>query len=131
MGGTIENLDTVAVLLAAGANPDSIHLALGQTPLHAAAESGRPREIAALLAVGANPDARAAYGQTPLHLAATPRVIPGLTNFNVDLYAAAVAILLEARAAIDVTDNNGDTPLDLATMAGEEASAALLRAFAL
>jgi ankyrin repeat protein len=61
--------DVVAVLLAAGADPDGAD-ALGFRPLHQAAAHDHPACVALLLAAGADPNAAAAHGGSALHLAA-------------------------------------------------------------
>ena len=60
------HVDTVRVLLSAGADPNvrSTHLH-GGTPLHLATWSGDPESIRVLIAGGADPNTRDEYGRTP------------------------------------------------------------------
>ena len=64
------HVDTVRVLLSAGADPNvrSTHL-YGGTPLHLATWSGDPETIRVLIAGGAVPNAEDEYGRTPVEWA--------------------------------------------------------------
>lgn len=61
----------VALLLAAGADPDRADSDVRARPLHTAAGEGRVRIVRRLLRAGANPNVRAKGMGTPLHLAAS------------------------------------------------------------
>ena len=78
------------------------------TPLHLAAESNPdPEVVRVLLEAGADANARAYYGQTPLHLAAG--------NEN----PAVAALLLEAGADVSAREWMGRTPLHAAAARNE------------
>lgn len=101
----------VQLLLAAGAVPDLGGTMSGQTPLMLALD--HPEVLQTLLVAGAKTELRTSSrpsgfggGQTALHLAA------GANN------VVALEILIGAGAALDVGDDRGSTPLDLALVAG-------------
>jgi len=107
-------------LLENGANPNQPAEDTGETPLHSALSKGGPqfdRVVKVLLAKGAMPNVQAkpgaatgafmrdtrTRGETPLHRAAA---------FG---SGEAISLLLEAGAAKDVKDSNGDSPLSWAS----------------
>jgi ankyrin repeat protein len=102
--------DIAAALLAAGANPD-VRQPNGLAPLHLAAIGGHTSTVAVLLDRGVNPDQvqtnRAdnyptmPEGSTALHWAANW----GRTEV--------VALLLQRGASVRVTNDAGDSPLDV------------------
>lgn len=96
---------SIAVLLAAGADPDRAD-AEGNTPLHLAIGGANEEGVVQLLAAGASPNRRNAKGETPLALAAALD----------DL--AAIDRLLDRKAAPDARDANGATPLMSAASGG-------------
>ncbi|KAG5178955.1 hypothetical protein JKP88DRAFT_280687 [Tribonema minus] len=63
----------IALLLAAGADPNATSIQGGYTPLMGAAVTGSAESCWLLLRAGANPLARTAAGQTALDFAQTPR----------------------------------------------------------
>ena len=77
----------------------------GQTPLHWAVQTDRPRMVGFWITAGVPVDATNLAGQTAMHLAATA----GKVEF--------VKALLAARAATNVRDTNGWTALDAAIRA--------------
>ena len=80
--------------------------ALGDTPLHEAAQSGNAASCERLIKAGADVNATDPdYGLTPLHEAARKG------------YADIVHALLVGGADPDAKNNNGQTPLDLARLA--------------
>ena len=90
---------------------------LGYTPLHYAAESGKPDIVKVLIKVGADVDAKDKDGDTPLHI----------TAFNG--YTAIAKALLEAGAEVNAKNNYGRTPLHVAAQLGRlETVEALLEA---
>ena len=98
----LDNTETVAALLDAGADPNAAD-SDGWTSLHLAAALYDDAEVAAaLLTAGADPDAADSDGETPLHEAA--RVGS----------AGTVAMLLDAGANPKAGDNDGETPLQAA-----------------
>lgn len=93
---------SVQALLEGGADPNRVG-PRGETPVHAAAFSGRPELLELVLAHGGDPDARnPETGATPLVQAL---LSPNLTQYQV---------LLRAGADPDIADRNGDTPLHVA-----------------
>jgi len=101
------NLRLAARLLALGADPGERD-ALGDTPLQAAAESGRVFLLRRLIAAGVKLEARGGMlGQTALHRAATRGK------------HATVRALLAAGAKPDVTDDFGESPLQEAAAGGD------------
>lgn len=105
----------------------------GQTPLHLAAKKGRPIVVELLLDKGAQPNAKNNKGQSPLDLA----LIDGRTQVakllvnqgaeiepNKSLFDMAIIgiedrdvlhFLLNQGAKLETTDENGNTPLHIAT----------------
>lgn len=112
-----DNLERVAQLLAAGANPN-VADSHGRTAVHRAAENAAADALRALLEAGGNADAAAHDGRTPLHLAAAFPYDDGMSR-------SAIRELLRAWADPDRPDAAGRTPLHEA--AREHAEAGGLR----
>ncbi|WP_214102895.1 ankyrin repeat domain-containing protein [Acrocarpospora catenulata] len=94
-------------LCAAGADPDAAGPS-GRTPLMNAAADGRAEVAEALLRLGADPRAVTDTGVSALHFAA---------GYPLARQAVAlVTLLLDAGAVIDEENNQGTTPLMVATM---------------
>jgi len=107
--------DMIAVLLYAGANPESTTRLGAYTALHLASRSGNTGAVAALLEGGANPNAMATTGVTPLHFAAAAGS------------AETIAALADAGADIDALEAASDqTPLMFAAAAGRTAAVSAL-----
>jgi len=96
---------------------------MGKTPLHLAAESDRGAVVKMLLDCGASINARDMTGQTALHLAARPLApllesidpLPESTDpLPKSTKETAIKVLLDLGAALDVTDNDGLTPIHTA-----------------
>ena len=102
------------MLINAGAGLDLPEKA-GWTALHFAAQKGAVMVADLLLAAGANPHVRSVGdSETPLHVASaydSPSV---------------AALLLVARADVNTTDKNGETPLERAAKEGSVKTAELL-----
>jgi uncharacterized protein len=97
------DLDTVKLLLAAGAKPNVANR-YGVTPLHEAATIGNAPVMAALLRAGAQVDAIYGEGETALMLAARAGTLEG------------VKLLIEAGADVNAAEKfRGQTPLMLAS----------------
>ncbi len=98
-------VEAVQVLIAAGADVD-IQTEAGLTPLMNSLNWGFRNNLSeivtALLAGGANPNLQDGDGNTALHYASSKG------------WADPIPILIEYGAALDVMNNNGDTPLDVA-----------------
>jgi ankyrin repeat protein len=89
-------------LLDAGADVRRVNTS-GRTALHMAVHAG-PAAVGRLLAAGADPNHQAADGSTPLHdLAET-----------VGLHPDTMQMLINAGARVDITNDKGQTPLDIA-----------------
>ena len=96
-------LDTVRVLVDAGADLDAPDKAFGFTPLHAAVEQGQTEVVRLLVAAGADLDARGGVFEfTPLHMAARY----GRTEI--------ARLLIEAGADPTAFARTGFTPLHVA-----------------
>ena len=67
---TLGRLAAVEKIVAAGGNVNSVHADNGFTPIHAAAQEGHFRVIAALIGHGALVNARCNDGATPIYLCA-------------------------------------------------------------
>lgn len=95
-------LASVEALLEGGADPNRVD-PRGDTPVHAAAFSGKADLLRAVLAHGGDPDAR------NRHTDATP-LVQALLSPSATQYT----VLLDAGADPDAADRNGDTPLHVA-----------------
>ena len=96
-----ENRDLTRRLLADKRFDPSVADKTGETPLHQAAEEGRPANIKLLLAdARVNPNATNRNGETPLHFASDH----GSPN-------AITALLTDARVNPNATNKKGETPL--------------------
>ena len=101
------HLDTVRLLLSAGARTDCRHEPLGVTPLLLACEKGSAEIARHLIRHGANVNQRHRLsGQTALHIAAA----------GGDVLTAGV--LLAAGAQAFAEDRDGKTPRDYAAQSG-------------
>jgi len=105
----------------------------GKTPLHAAAEFGAPKELAAvLLSHAANVNAKDKFGKTPLHYVCDSETAELLIESGAHIHAVSsvlqrtplhtaamnrnpniVKILLNAGAEKNAKDKYGNTPFDL------------------
>lgn len=98
------DLDTVNVLLLAGATAEPLTRVGRYTPLHLASSRGHGAVIARLLDAGSRPDALTETGVQPLHLAAQAGD------------PAAITALLDRGADVNARDEtHGRTPLIFAT----------------
>ncbi len=100
-----EPLLVVESLLASGADVNA-KSRFAETPLHVAAEAGRPEIARLLLRHGAQPNARERYGFTPLYFAADHG------------RGEMVRVLLEHGAEVNVAGRHGWTPLHTAADKG-------------
>eukprot|EP01038_Epipyxis_sp_PR26KG_P010974 gene10974-14742_t len=101
-GHTFVHTHIVKLLLAAKADAN-IHSKSGGSALHYAARVGHIAAIELLLAAGANVNAKNNWGQTPLHEAAFEGQV-----------LAFKALLTSDSLSLEIIDNNGRSPLDLA-----------------
>jgi len=100
------------LLLEAKADAEPRRKDNGATPLHGAAVEHYPNCCELLLQHGADVNGLDKDGNTPLHLAVNPLTVTG--NPEVNATVDVIAILLKARARLDVMNNNKQTPIDLA-----------------
>ncbi len=111
--------DTVAILLAGGADPASVaENPMRVTPLHSALAHRDPVSVRRLLEAGAPVDAQQAGGYTALHAAAM--------HGDAEL----VRLLLDHGATVDLRDDGGRSAADHAAQAGHAALAEELMASA-
>jgi ankyrin repeat protein len=111
-----QQLEMVNLLVAKGAEVN-VRSRAGFTPLSQAARVGNEPVVSVLLRAGADPNAiEGMTGATPLHLAAMRG------------HGSIVQALLRARAAVDVPDARGDTPLVYALRGGRTNTIAMVRA---
>jgi uncharacterized protein len=139
----IDAAELVRIMLARGANPnltlkapvlERIHndgdtnLGDGATPLMRAAKDADVPVMQALLAAGADVNARTKVGKTPLMFAASRLGgFRGTPNRGAEQDAlAAIALCLDRGAAIDATDQNGQTALHLSVAQAEDSIVRLL-----
>jgi hypothetical protein len=85
------------------------HVYVGDTALHVAAAGHGAGAARALVAAGADVAARNRRGAAPLHYAADGA--PGTRHWDPAAQAETVAVLLQAGADPDATDNSGVTAL--------------------
>lgn len=107
LAAVLPDLRLLRGLIGRGVQVNEAHA--GMTPLLAATRDswhGRPEAVMTLLANGADPRAADSDGNTPLHHAARS-TDPGVA-----------ALLRDAAAEIDVLNNEGQTPLAIACVAG-------------
>lgn len=97
---------SLQMLIDAGANVNSLDK-FNRTPLHQACHSGYLDNVKVLLSSNADPNLQTTSGDTPLHNGI-------LTCSPSDRYEI-VSLLLRVGAKIDIDNNRGKTPLDLAS----------------
>lgn len=111
--------EKAALLIAEGADV-SARDDRGWTPLHMAAWGFNCRMMGFLISSGAEVKARDHDGQTPLHYVVSNESIerrpslPGVVIMRGDGNLASARLLLDRGADVNVRDNEGRTPLDLA-----------------
>lgn len=95
----------------------------GNSALHLAVQSGNPQTVEALLRAGADVTKKAQGGFSPIHYACLP--MNGL-NGNTANQLAIIRLLLQYKAPINDTADNGCTPLHVAAKWGEREVVELL-----
>jgi len=97
----------------------------GQTPLHLASQSFLPSSLVRLLTFGADVDAQDDDNMTPLHVAISsfPRsqhqYPPGVWS-DENHKVSVISVLLKHGANLQVQDNKGETPSQVAAARGEQ-----------
>ena len=104
------------------------------TPLHFASFWGNDRAMRALLAAGANPKTRTESGQSLLHMADNAKIVQLAIPAGLNIHATArneqtpihvssrwgqpetIEALLAAGANLNIADNAGRRPVDLAAL---------------
>jgi hypothetical protein len=110
--------ELAAILVRAGADPKTKHVALEITPLHYVAARGDYQVVRLLLEKGADPNAQAFGLETPLHWA-----IRGRANVTT------LEALAKFGANPDLEDFQGFTPLDYANQIAEPDKSVIYRVF--
>jgi ankyrin repeat protein len=116
------------VLLEHGA---SVHVRnkKGQTPLHLASQNGLSGIVALLLKFGADVDAQDDDNMTPLHfavhLSSEPLFVGGFIRLGDpdakhDKAVKVITLLLKHGVNVQVQNNNGETPLQVASARGDQ-----------
>lgn len=103
-GGSV---GVIMTLLQNGASVDCTN-SMAYTALHAVSERNKFGAISALVQAGADINARRVGGRTPLHLALQLR------------YTESVKVLCDLGAATNMPDNEGDTQIEYAVIAGNQ-----------
>jgi ankyrin repeat protein len=106
----------MVALLAGHFEDVNVRAALGETPLHKAAQTLTRDDdvIRCLLELGADPTIKDRRGKTALHLAAAAH------------FDAVIKMLVDAGADVNARDNNGETPLHVAAKARGRSSLEIL-----
>lgn len=95
-----DNVELGQILIAHGANVNTIETLYNRTPLHGAAYYDSPAMVEFLLVNGADPEMRDSFGDTALHYAVSNGVVE------------TARILIEHGAKLDTKDNLGRTLMD-------------------
>ena len=98
----------------------------GNTALHYAAASKLRVVVSGLLETGAQENVTNVYGSTPLHVAIDPKCAFPIFQIAMDHTFHTVHLLADAEASIEISDNEGRTPLHLAARMADEASIRIL-----
>lgn len=106
-GNARGSVGVIMTLLQNGASVDCTN-SMAYTVLHAVAERNKFGAIRALVEAGADINARRIGGRTPLHLALQLR------------YTESVKVLCDLGAATNMPDNEGDTQIEYAVIAGNQ-----------
>ncbi len=98
----------------------------GNTVLHYAAGTRLGASISTLLEMGAYNNETNVYGSTPLHAAIKPHGAVVGFGMRTPTASHSVVLLVDRGAHIDMSDNEGRTPLHLAAQMADEASVQIL-----
>ncbi len=98
---SIHDVESLKLLLEAGANPDYAN-EKGTTALHISCMNSREDAIEVLLAAGANPNIKDTAGRTPLHLVATSALNVKLSQMLIENGADPLLKDITGRSAFDL-----------------------------
>ncbi len=116
------NIEAVKQAIAAGKDVNSEDECCGVTPLHYATRWGRKEIAELLIAKGADVNAKAKYGDTPLHGA----IYANGTYLEETGRKEMIELLIAKGADVNAKDEGGKTPLHFATGYGRNEIVELL-----